>query len=262
MNLLENGQGGASLRVIQALGSLYERTGRPKKARALYEKYMARNPDSVLLGDAFKRLDKGLPVRPMVATAEEGLAEALFNLASTPQQQSVGRLALNYARLALILRPDFPVDQTLLADIFDGLGRDREAIAIYETIDPKSAFGSIIGFNRVVDLETAKAIRKGFVEVVCAPGFEDDALKQLKRSKNMRIIEFEAENLEHTPEMLEEMARNRVTMKMSPLVAQGMLVYADGEYTMNMSFESGKLELNGQEIPIAALMSGMQGGGQ
>jgi len=74
--------------------------------------------------------------------------------------------------------------------------------------------------------------------------------------------ELEAENLEHTPEMLEEMARNRVTMIMSPIVAQGMLVYADGEYTMNMSFESGKLEINGQEIPVAALMSGMQGGGQ
>jgi len=74
--------------------------------------------------------------------------------------------------------------------------------------------------------------------------------------------ELEAENLEHTPEMLEEMARNRVTMQMSPLVAQGMLVYADGKYTMTMSFEAGRLELNGQEIPIAALMSGMQGGGQ
>jgi len=74
--------------------------------------------------------------------------------------------------------------------------------------------------------------------------------------------ELEAESLEHTPEMLDEMARNRVTMQMSPLVAQGMLVYAEGQYTMNMSFESGKLELNGLEIPVAALMSGMQGGAQ
>ncbi|HED15528.1 MAG TPA: DUF945 domain-containing protein [Gammaproteobacteria bacterium] len=74
--------------------------------------------------------------------------------------------------------------------------------------------------------------------------------------------ELEAESLEHTPEMLEEMARNRVTMQMSPLVAQGMLVYAEGKYIMSMSFEAGRLEVNGQEIPIAALMSGMQGGGQ
>lgn len=72
--------------------------------------------------------------------------------------------------------------------------------------------------------------------------------------------ELEAENLDHTPEMLDEMARNRVTMDMSPLVSQGMLVYVNDEYTMNMRFEAGKLELNGQEIPIAALMSGMQGG--
>ncbi|MFN3821753.1 MAG: hypothetical protein ACK4OO_05415, partial [bacterium] len=41
-----------------------------------------------------------------------------------------------------------------------------------------------------VDEETAQEIRKGFVEVVCAPHFSDDAIQELKRSKNLRIIEY------------------------------------------------------------------------
>ncbi|MDP8228672.1 MAG: bifunctional phosphoribosylaminoimidazolecarboxamide formyltransferase/IMP cyclohydrolase [Candidatus Electryoneaceae bacterium] len=65
-----------------------------------------------------------------------------------------------------------------------------EAFKNAHSTDPQSAFGSIIGFNRTVDLETARAIRKGFVEVVTAPAFDEDAVKELKRSKNLRIIEM------------------------------------------------------------------------
>ncbi len=65
-----------------------------------------------------------------------------------------------------------------------------EAFQNAHSTDPQSAFGSIIGFNQTVDLETAKAIRKGFVEVVVAPSFDDDAVKELKKSKNLRIIEI------------------------------------------------------------------------
>ena len=65
--------------------------------------------------------------------------------------------------------------------------------------DPISAFGSIIAFNRPVELETVqffqldnkdKSQRK-FVEVVIAPKFSADALAYLQQHKNLRIIEFD-----------------------------------------------------------------------
>jgi phosphoribosylaminoimidazolecarboxamide formyltransferase/IMP cyclohydrolase len=61
-----------------------------------------------------------------------------------------------------------------------------EAFQNAHSTDPQSAFGGIVGFNRTVDLETAMALRTGFVEVVCAPDFEAEALKQLQKSKNPR----------------------------------------------------------------------------
>ncbi len=75
-----------------------------------------------------------------------------------------------------------------------GIGKTiEEAFLNAHSTDPQSAFGSIVGLNRIVDLETAEAIRKGFVEVVCAPGFNEDALKHLKKSKNLRNIQFDNE---------------------------------------------------------------------
>ena len=56
--------------------------------------------------------------------------------------------------------------------------------------DRVSAFGSIVGLNRIVDEATAKAIATaGFTECVIAPGYDRAALKVLKEKKNLRLIE-------------------------------------------------------------------------
>lgn len=56
--------------------------------------------------------------------------------------------------------------------------------------DPTSAFGSVIGFNTVVDAATAEAMHDLFVEVVVAPRFHDDALEIFRRKKNLRVVEL------------------------------------------------------------------------
>jgi len=47
----------------------------------------------------------------------------------------------------------------------------------------------VIAFNRPVDLAAAKEITSTFVEVVIAPGFTDDALAELKRKKDLRLLD-------------------------------------------------------------------------
>jgi phosphoribosylaminoimidazolecarboxamide formyltransferase/IMP cyclohydrolase len=55
--------------------------------------------------------------------------------------------------------------------------------------DPVSAFGSVVGFNTIVDAETAGAMQDLFVEVVVAPRFQPDAVEALRKKKNLRIVE-------------------------------------------------------------------------
>lgn len=65
--------------------------------------------------------------------------------------------------------------------------------------DPVSAFGSIIAFNKPVDLETVEFFelnnedksKRKFVEVVVAPYFSTEALKYLEFHKNLRIVQFD-----------------------------------------------------------------------
>jgi len=59
-------------------------------------------------------------------------------------------------------------------------------------VDPVSAFGSVIAFNRTVDGGTAETMAKLFVEAVVAPGFEPAALERLAGKKNLRLMDMPA----------------------------------------------------------------------
>lgn len=64
-----------------------------------------------------------------------------------------------------------------------------EAYVKARETDPVSAFGGVIAFNRPVDLAAAKEITSTFVEVVIAPAFAEDALAELKRKKDLRLLD-------------------------------------------------------------------------
>ena len=64
----------------------------------------------------------------------------------------------------------------------------RDAYVVAREADPLSAFGGVIAFNARVDLATAKEITTTFVEVVVAPGFDEDALAELRRKKDLRLL--------------------------------------------------------------------------
>lgn len=60
--------------------------------------------------------------------------------------------------------------------------------------DPVSAFGCIVGANRMVDTKTAEVMSQNFLEVIIAPGYEEEALQILKRKKDLRLLEAPVSN--------------------------------------------------------------------
>jgi phosphoribosylaminoimidazolecarboxamide formyltransferase / IMP cyclohydrolase len=56
--------------------------------------------------------------------------------------------------------------------------------------DPVSAFGSVIGVNRVVDGAAAEEMAKLFLEVIAAPGFDEAARAKFASKKNLRLVEI------------------------------------------------------------------------
>jgi phosphoribosylaminoimidazolecarboxamide formyltransferase/IMP cyclohydrolase len=84
----------------------------------------------------------------------------------------------------------------------------REAYVKAYEADSVSAFGSVIGFNREVDGDTAGELAKLFVEAVVAPGFSEEALTILGGKKNLRLIAVEAPE---TPEVTSRFETRRIS---------------------------------------------------
>jgi phosphoribosylaminoimidazolecarboxamide formyltransferase/IMP cyclohydrolase len=58
--------------------------------------------------------------------------------------------------------------------------------------DPVSAYGGVIGVNRIVDGATAEEMAKLFVEAIAAPAFDDDARARFASKKNLRLVQVKA----------------------------------------------------------------------
>jgi phosphoribosylaminoimidazolecarboxamide formyltransferase / IMP cyclohydrolase len=56
--------------------------------------------------------------------------------------------------------------------------------------DPESAYGGVIAVNRRVDRDCAERMNGQFIEVLLAPGYDEDALEVLKGKKNVRLLKL------------------------------------------------------------------------
>lgn len=131
----------APLRVVQIVGGFYERTGRKEQARALYESFRERNPDSALIEPTIADLNAGARATPIVADARAGLAEALFDLGSAIQHEGSADTALLFGRIALHLRPDLALARLMIGDIQATRDHGEEAIATYASLQEHPILG-------------------------------------------------------------------------------------------------------------------------
>ncbi len=67
----------------------------------------------------------------------------------------------------------------------------QQAYARAVACDPQSAYGGVIAFNRRVDAVLATAVGAQFVEVLLAPGFDDEALEVLTQKPNVRLLDLQ-----------------------------------------------------------------------
>ncbi|GIX09594.1 tetratricopeptide repeat protein [Elioraea sp.] len=129
--------GGSSLRMAEIQASFAARQGRVEEARRILAE-IAASSDEVAMVQA--RLLGDLERRP-VASAAEGMAEALLAFAAALRQQEASEFALLLLRVALLLRPDYPAAKLMLADVLEGDRRYQAAADVLSLVRQDSAYG-------------------------------------------------------------------------------------------------------------------------
>jgi len=129
---------GMSARVTQLLGAHYERRGQYDKATELYTKFTINGEGAAMLALANARRKANQRTPLTVATAQDGAAEALFNIASVFQSQTGDSRVQVLAHLALYLRPNMNNAKVVVAGALELNDRFKAANAIYANI-PKAS---------------------------------------------------------------------------------------------------------------------------
>ena len=79
-----------------------------------------------------------------------------------------------------------------------GVSAEKNQIKSFENAimcDPISAFGGVVAINSIIKKKLALVLNKTFFEVIISRGFEKNALKILKKRKNIRLINCSKFNL-------------------------------------------------------------------
>lgn len=132
--------GGGLVRAVQAAASFFARNGQVSRAKELYQALEADNPESGWGRLGLTQLAAGVPTERMVKNPQEGMAEALFDLAGLLHQQNLDEIAFVLGRLALYMQPDLEIASLLVADILESSGQGERAVAIYESLPKDSPY--------------------------------------------------------------------------------------------------------------------------
>jgi phosphoribosylaminoimidazolecarboxamide formyltransferase/IMP cyclohydrolase len=102
---------------------------------------------------------------------------------------SAARIALEFAEpVGVVIKHTNPCGVATGPTLADAYVRARDADAL-------AAFGGIVGLNRPVDAETARAITGTFIEAVIAPAVNDDAAAILATKSNLRVVTADFDGL-------------------------------------------------------------------
>ncbi|HXC11859.1 MAG TPA: tetratricopeptide repeat protein [Stellaceae bacterium] len=139
-------------RLADTMANFYLRHGRPDAAKAIDDRFVKENAGSELAESVQASTPKGTPA-PLIGSAMDGLAEALFDLASVVNRPETVDLALVYDRCALELRPNLTVAQLLLADILSDQEKYQQSLAVVTQIPANSRYSWSAQLRAAANLE-------------------------------------------------------------------------------------------------------------
>lgn len=119
-----------SLRMTEILSNFLARSGEKAAALEAVDRHLAASPDSMTMRSLRAAYLGDRPVKPVIGSPAEGLAEVLLNVASVFDEGDRAEQALPLARLAVWMRPHDAASVFLLGSILDRDSRYRDAVAV------------------------------------------------------------------------------------------------------------------------------------
>jgi tetratricopeptide (TPR) repeat protein len=151
------------LRLSLAAALYFASTDRGEAAHKVLENRSGRDYDAVGVANVLTRAAAGETVPGLVGSPNDGMAEALFDIASALQRERGSNAAMIMAQLALHMRPAFPLAQLLVGEILDDRGDHQDALGIYRQIPEFSAYHSMAQLRAASSLQDLERVEESIL---------------------------------------------------------------------------------------------------
>ena len=171
-----------SLRFADAYARVLAAEGDLAGATKVYEDFSTVIPHHPLIERALADLKTNHALDPLVLSAKDGAAEALYGLGSAGSRQGDELPALVYLRLSLYLRPSSDLTAVTLASLFEQLKQGDQVIAAYQLVPSSSPLKMGADIQIALELDSMgknNEAKRRLMEIVAARPHDVEALSSL-----------------------------------------------------------------------------------
>lgn len=175
-----------SLRVADLMANWYERSNEPERAAAIYDEYLIRNPNEVLMQSRKQEMTtrEGTSPQPLILSATDGLAETLYHLSGLLFNERQEHIAVSTINSSLYLNPASDFSTLFLAQMLESqnIQRYEDSLALYNRIDAESPLhwrAQLAAANAKVQLDRKEEAETDLKALLDVPQARFDALLEL-----------------------------------------------------------------------------------
>ena len=172
----------STLRLVDAYARFLARHGDKAGAIKVYQDFDQVLPSHPVIVAALADIKAGKPLEPLIKGADQGAAEVLYGLGAAGGRQGDELAAMIYLRLALYLAPKSGLTLITLADVYDRLKQNEEAIALYQGVpdaSPLKTTADIQIAQLLSNLGKTAQSQKVLADIVADHPKDEDALTAL-----------------------------------------------------------------------------------
>lgn len=130
--------GSESLRILQGYANFLARQGQGDKAATLYNSFLEKAPGNPVIQREARQVAGGQVPARVIADVRQGMAETLYGIAASANDEHGIEIPVFYLQLALALDPHHELALSLLADRLEAAKKYAEANKVYERIPSTS----------------------------------------------------------------------------------------------------------------------------
>ncbi len=147
-----------TLRLAMAYSYHEMARGRWNKANSIMQRHLDNAPAHSLSIDLLERIENREKVGLFIETPSQGLAEVFYGIGDALTSEGGVDIGTIYLQLALRLRPDFPVAQMTLAEVYEDSKQYALSNQAYGKIGEDSPLWSSVVVRKAFNLNAAKRV--------------------------------------------------------------------------------------------------------